>query len=211
MSDDMEVQVAAQTRTALQTDLTLRCLLRDKYRHKSRRSADVISWAQSHVGRLSNAVLREVGQQTAGFSIQMNMIQMLGLRDLVYICYDLFLDECDKQVRTEISESFSTERPIHQITRKGDVYIMRRDERVDGKVARQYARMRSIDKGPLPFFSDLTDPPFYNEHGRRIERGEEGYVPVAEMLRADKRRRQEEADAKRRQDEPDDNMRQDKQ
>jgi hypothetical protein len=137
------------------------------------------------------------------------MIQMLGLRDLIYICYDLFLDECDEQVRTEISESFSTERPIHQITRKGKVYIMRRDERLDGRVAEQYARMRSIDKGPLPFFSDLTDPPFYND-GRRIERGEEGYVPVAEIIR-DHRRRQEEADAKRRQDEPDDNTGQDNQ
>jgi hypothetical protein len=66
---DIEAQVSAQTRTALQTDLTLRCLLRDKYRHESRRSADVISWAQSRVEGLSNAVLREVGQQTTGFSI----------------------------------------------------------------------------------------------------------------------------------------------
>jgi hypothetical protein len=200
---DMEVQVAAQTRAALKADLTLRCVLRCKYRHKSRRSADVIPWAQSRVERLSNAVLREVGQQTAGFSIQLNVIQMLRLRNVVYIFYDLFLDECDKQVRTEITESFHTKRPIHAITRKGKVYIMRRDERADKDVAQQYAHMSSIDKGPRPFFSDLADPPFYNEHGRRIERGEEGYVPLAEMLREDDRRRQEEADEKRRQDEPD--------
>jgi hypothetical protein len=206
----MEVQVAAQTRTALKADLTLRCVLRDKYRHKSRRSADVISWTQSRVERLSNAVLREVGQQTAGFSIQLNVIQMLGLRNIVYIFYDLFLHECDKQVRTEITESFSKKRPIHMITRKGKVYIMRRDERRDEDVANQYTRMSSIDKGPLPYFSDLTDPPFYSD-GRRIERGEEGYVPVAEMVREDRRRRQEEADEKRRQDEPDDKTGQDKQ
>ncbi|KAJ5459240.1 hypothetical protein N7530_011184 [Penicillium desertorum] len=192
---DMEIQVAAQTRTALKANLTLRCVLRDKYRHTSRRSADVIPWAQSRVERLSNAL---------------NVIQMLGLRNIVYIFYDLFLHECDKQVRTEITESFSKKRPIHMITRKGKVYIMRRDKRRDEDVANQYTRKSSIDKGPLPYFSDLTDPPFYSD-GRRIERWEEGYVPVAEMVREDRRRRQEEADEKRRQDEPDDKTGQDKQ
>jgi hypothetical protein len=41
-----------------------------------------------------------------------------------------------------------------------------------------YKKADPPNKGPRPFFSDLADPPFYNEHGRRIERGEEGYVPL---------------------------------
>lgn len=40
----------------------------------------------------------------------MNMIQMINSPNVVYICYDLFLDECDEQLRTEISESFPTKR-----------------------------------------------------------------------------------------------------
>lgn len=178
---EMEVQVSAQTRTALKADLTLRCLLRAKFhRDMSRRSGDVISWAQSLVERVNSAVLREVGQQTAGFSIQMNMIQMLGAPSVVYICYDLFLDECDERLRTEISESFHTKRPIHQITQKGKVYIMRRDERADARVAEQYLDMSSIDKGPRPFFSDLKHPPFYDENGRRIEDWEDEMAELSE-------------------------------
>ncbi|KAJ5854673.1 hypothetical protein N7534_007216 [Penicillium rubens] len=166
---DMEVQVSAQTRTALKADLTLRCLLRAKFhRDASRRSADVIPWAQSLIERLSSAVLQEVEQQTAGCSIQINMIQMLRTRNVIYICYDLFLNECDQRIRSEISES-GTKRPIHYITQKGKVYIMRRDERLDAKVAQRYVHMNGVDKGPRPFFSDLKHPPFYNQHGQRIE------------------------------------------
>ena len=170
----MEVQVSAQTRTALKTDLTLRCLLRANYhRDMSRHSRDVISWAQSLVERLSSAVLREVGQQMAGFSIQMNIIQMLGTPNVVYICYDLFLDECDERLLKDISENFHMKRPIHMITQKGKLYIMRRDERMDAMVVQDYLEKSSIDKGPRPFFSDLKHPPFYDEHGRRIENWED--------------------------------------
>ncbi|KAF3016958.1 hypothetical protein E8E15_004767 [Penicillium rubens] len=172
---DMEVQVSAQTRTALKADLTLRCLLRAKFhRDASRRSADVIPWAQSLIERLSSAVLQEVEQQTAGCSIQINMIQMLRTRNVIYICYDLFLNECDQRIRSEISES-GTKRPIHYITQKGKVYIMRRDERLDAKVAQRYVHMNGVDKGPRPFFSDLKHPPFYNQHGQRIENWGEIY------------------------------------
>jgi hypothetical protein len=111
---DIEVKVSAQTRTVLKADLTLRCLLRAKFhRDKSRRSEDVISWAQSLVKRLSNAILRKFEQQTAGFSVYMNMLQMIGSPNVVYICYDLFLDECDERLRTKISESSHMKRPIH--------------------------------------------------------------------------------------------------
>ncbi|KAJ5102053.1 hypothetical protein NUU61_004275 [Penicillium alfredii] len=145
----MEVQISTETRAALKADLTLRCVLRAKFRHdRSRRSADVIPWAQSRVVRLSSAVIQEVGQQTAGFS-------------------------CDQRLTTEISESFHLKRPIHLITQKGSGYIMRRDKRADARVAEQYLDMSSIDKGPRAFFSDLKHPPFYDKNGRRMENWEE--------------------------------------
>jgi hypothetical protein len=178
---DMEVQVSAQTLSAWKADLTLRCLLRAKFhRDKSRHSRDVISWAQSLVERISSAILREAGQQTAGFSIQTNMIQMIGSPSVVYICYDLFLGECDEQLRTKVSESFHMKRPIHYIIQKGKSFFMRRDERMDERVAKQYVDMSSIDKRPRPFFSDLQNPPFYDENGQHIENWEEAMAESPE-------------------------------
>ena len=64
--------------------------------------------------------------------------------------------------------------------------------------------MSSIYKGPRPFFSDLAVPPFYNEHGRRIESWEEGYVPLPAMIQDG--RGEEDPGEKRGQEEPDDNI-----
>jgi hypothetical protein len=47
---------------------------------------------------------------------------MLNSSTRVYICYDLFHAECDKQLRDEIQGSFTLQRPIHQVVKKGDVY-----------------------------------------------------------------------------------------
>ncbi|KAG2420026.1 hypothetical protein HFD88_004824 [Aspergillus terreus] len=165
----MEVQVAPESRAALKEHLTLRCVVRAKYhRDKSRRSAEVISWSQSLVQILCTTLLREVGQETSGFSTQLNIVQMIGSPNIVYICFDLFLDECDERLRTEISEDFRTQRPIHYIIQKRRLFYVRRDERADQQVAGQYSWMSCLDKGPRPFFSDLANPPVYH-NGRRIE------------------------------------------
>lgn len=171
---DTEVQVSPQTQAALKTDLTLRFVIRAKYRHeKSRRSAVVIPWAQSLAERLSSAIVQESGQQTAGFSAQLNMIQMLILRNITYICYDLFLDECDQKLRAEISEEIHLKRPIHMIRRKNKVFIIQRDPRADAEVLQEYLHRSSIDKGPRPLFSDLKHPPVFNENGHRMIEWEE--------------------------------------
>jgi hypothetical protein len=57
---------------------------------------------------------------------------------------------------------------------------MRRDEWRDDRVAEMYVDMSNIDKGPRPFFSDLQHPPFYDEHGRRIENWEEEMAKLPE-------------------------------
>lgn len=171
---DMKVQVYPQTQAALKTDLTLRCLIQTKYRpEKSRRSAVVIPWAQSQAERLSSAIVQDVGQQTTGFSTQLNMIQLIDLRDIVYICYDLFLDECDPALRAEISENLDMKRPIHMITRKHKVFIIRRDERADARVLQQYLHRSRIDKGPRPFFHDSKHPPVFDHNGHRLIEWEE--------------------------------------
>ncbi|KAJ5587063.1 uncharacterized protein N7459_002828 [Penicillium hispanicum] len=163
-----------ESQEALKADLTLRCVIRTKYHHeKSRRSAVVIPWAQSLAERLSSAIVRDTLQQMTGFSIQLNMIQMLGLRDIVYICYDLFLDECDQAIRAEICENFHLKRPIHTITRKNKLFFIQRDTRADARVLQQYLHRSSIDKGPRPFFHDAQHPPVFDGNGHRMIEWEE--------------------------------------
>lgn len=94
------------------------------------------------------------------------MIRMFVLKpNAVYICFDLFLGECDEQRRKEISEDFKSKRPIHSIARRPNVCIMWRDERMDERVARQYSHMSNVDKGTRPFFFfDFANPPWRDEY-----------------------------------------------
>ncbi|KAJ5151730.1 hypothetical protein N7492_010025 [Penicillium capsulatum] len=171
---DKAVQISPQTQEALKTDRTLRCLIQTKYRpEKPRRSAVVIPWAQSLAEKLSKAIVGDAGQETTGFSVQLNTIQMLDFRDIVYICHDVFLDDCDRGLRAEISENIHLKRPIHMITRKNKVFFIRRDERADARVHQQYMQRSSIDKGPRPFFHDSRHPPVFDENGRRLVEWEE--------------------------------------
>ncbi len=162
----MEVKIAPETRAALEANLTLRCLYMAKFHLDSRHSKVVIPWAQSLAERFSSAMLEAIGQQTADVSIQLNMIQLLRTRKIALISYDLFLKECDKRVRDEIDRSLK--QPVHEISQRGNVYYMRRNEKVDARVAAEYMRMGSSDKGPRPFFADTMNPPVYVD-GRRIE------------------------------------------
>ncbi|KAH8428168.1 uncharacterized protein LDX57_005873 [Aspergillus melleus] len=143
---DLEIQVSPETEAALKTNLTLRCVV--------------------------TAAIQKIGQQTAGFSVQLIVIQMVGVRRIVDICYDLFLDECDPGLRAEISGKFDEKCPIHFITRKHKVFLMRRDPRVDAQAFEQYLQLSSSDKGPWPLFYDMRHPPFY-EGGRRLIEYEE--------------------------------------
>ncbi len=129
----MEVKIAPETRAALEANLTLRCLYMAKFHLDSRHSKVVIPWAQSLAERFSSAMLETIGQQTADVSIQLNMIQLLRTRKIALISYDLFLKECDKRVRDEIDRSLK--QPVHEISQRGNVYYMRRNEKVDARVA----------------------------------------------------------------------------
>ncbi|KAJ5797529.1 uncharacterized protein N7503_006825 [Penicillium pulvis] len=165
----MEARVSKETLTALQTDLTLRCFLTARFkRDLSRHSENVIPWAHSRAEEVSTTLLRDIGLPTTEFNIQMNIIQMLRSSTRVYICYDIFLAECDKQLRDEIHKSFIPKRPIHQVVKSGNVYHIAMKKGMEQIVAEQYLGMRSSDSGPLPLFSDLQNPPLYID-GRRVE------------------------------------------
>ncbi|PLB44411.1 hypothetical protein P170DRAFT_440711 [Aspergillus steynii IBT 23096] len=167
---NLEIEVSAQTEAALKTNLTLRCVVRTKYRsEKSPRSAVVIPWAQARVENLTGYAVRKAGQQTAGVSAELIMIHMLGLRNIIDICYDVSLDECDPGLRNEISGKFHAKQPSHLITRKNNGFWMRRDERMDTEVFERYLQMSSKDKGPWPLFMDSKHPPVYADGKRLIE------------------------------------------
>jgi len=160
----MEVDIAPETREALEADLTVRCLYRAKFNLDSRHSEAVIAWAETLVRTFSSSMLEKMGQRTTAVNIQLNVIQLLRSRKYALICFDIFL--CDDRLRLEIDQSL--EQPIHEVLQKGNVHRVQRNRRLDATVAAEYRRRRSVDKGPRPYFADLANPPVY-DNGNRIE------------------------------------------
>ena len=60
------------------------------------------------------------------------------------------------------------QQPIHMISRRGTVYHIYRGKRLDAQIAAEFMQFREMDKGPLPYFSDLKNPSMYVD-GRRYE------------------------------------------
>ncbi|KAH7318082.1 hypothetical protein B0I35DRAFT_431276 [Stachybotrys elegans] len=173
-----EVKVAPETSAALAADLTARCLLKTRYRDECRHSKIGIPWARSRAEKITKAMLESIGQPTPKFSLQPIMVDLLGLRDTAFICFDIFLEGCN--IRTEIDQAF--ERPVHIITHRAKVFHVRRAERrIEARVADEYRRTAKLDKGPRPFFTDLQNPPIY-DLGRRLEAPPPGEDPEEEEL-----------------------------
>ncbi|KAJ5714935.1 uncharacterized protein N7483_012116 [Penicillium malachiteum] len=159
---NFDAQVDGQTKEALKADLTLWCLIKTKYEP----SAIVIAWAQSLAETLSAGILQNVEQQTSGFSVELNMIQMFQTRTLL-ISLDLFLNECDKELRSNIHNNFDLKRPVYQIAQRGTSCFVFRNPKADAEVTDEYIGFSNWDKGPRPFFSDLRNPPLYVDGTRR--------------------------------------------
>jgi hypothetical protein len=64
-------------------------------------------------------------------------------------------------------------RPIHFITKRHKLLIIRRDARLDAEVLRRLSEKSKKDKGPLPYFWDGRRPPVYDENGIRLIEYEE--------------------------------------
>jgi hypothetical protein len=102
-------------------------------------------------------------KQTADFDVQMNMVNLS--RRNVFLCFDLFLKDCDAAVRSRVDQSL--EEPIHFVFRKDGMYYIQPKRHLDSEVSKKYHYKRSKDKGPRPLYSDLDNPPLYDS-GRRV-------------------------------------------
>ncbi|KAK3291987.1 uncharacterized protein B0H64DRAFT_408663 [Chaetomium fimeti] len=171
MPGKKEYHIDGQTRGALQANTGVRFLLRAKLTLESRHSSDIIPWAQSLAEKITKAVVETAGHDLAHFVMHLNVIRLLSHRPYAFICYDVFLNECDGQARNQFSQS--PQQPIHEIIKRGNSCHVIRSKRMDDTVAAQYGRMQEVDNGPRPYFADSRYPPLYVD-GRRVERSKDG-------------------------------------
>ena len=103
--------------------------------------------------------------EAASFDKRHLMVHLLEHR--ILICFDLFLEGCDAQLRKEVEQSH--ERPIYKISQKDNVYRVRRWKAADRRVAVKYTMVQESEyKGKPPYFTDGENPPVY-VRGVRLE------------------------------------------
>ena len=156
----MEVQLDPETYASLEAGTTIRFFYRVKFKLDSRHSGPVIAWAESRVTAVSCAILKHIGREAAGVIVQMLMVQLLSVRNYALLCFDLVSEDCTKPARVQ--------RPIHEISERGNAYVVWRSKRLDARIATEFARRQDLDKGPMPYFVDTLHPPMYDE-GVRVE------------------------------------------
>jgi hypothetical protein len=166
----MKVEIDPETISALETNLTVRCLYRLKFDLDSRQSEPVICWADAQVKVFSSILLKNMNRKAANITTELLMVQLLASRKTALVCHDLFLEDCSEQVRNETHRC--VDQPIHDITKRGDIYRFRRNKRLDATIAAEYTRIQRFDKGPRPYFADALNPPEYQD-GKRIERSKD--------------------------------------
>lgn len=159
----MEAKLAPETSASLKTDTTIRFFYRLKFKLDSRRSGPVIAWAESRANAAICAILKHIGRDAASVKVQMLEVHLLRVRKYALLCFDLCLgkeEDCTKPARLQ--------RPIHEISERGNAYVVWRSKRLDAKIAEEFARRQELDKGPLPYFVDGMHPPMYDS-GVRLE------------------------------------------
>ncbi|KAL2162225.1 hypothetical protein VTH06DRAFT_7138 [Thermothelomyces fergusii] len=167
-----EYHIDDETRAALRTKPGVRFLLRAKLKAETRHSSDVIPWAKNLSEKVTKAVIEAAGHhdQLDHFAVRLNAIQ-LSHRPYAFICYDLFLRECDEDARSRFSQD--PHQPIHQVIKRAKSYHVIRSRRLDDRVAKEYKHLQEYDKGPRPYFVDPLYPPLYVD-GRRVEWSKDG-------------------------------------
>jgi hypothetical protein len=170
----MQLNVAPESYATLKANGTLRCLFETKYIPTSRHSSVAIALAHDLVKEFTDALLAHIAQTEAEArpananptaDLKPNVVTLLrGKRFL--ICYDMFLEGCKEEVRDKVDQC--VDQPIHVIYKPRDIYYLRRNAALDRQVAEEYARLKQIDKGPQPYFTDSKNPPVYDE-GKRID------------------------------------------
>ena len=109
----------------------------------SRLSGPVTAWAGSLVEKFCRALLESIGGGAATIDKRLLMLQVHQRH--ILICFDLFLEECDTQLRKEVEQS--NKRPIYVISQKANVYRVRRWKMADNPVAAEFTSIQCFDKG----------------------------------------------------------------
>lgn len=157
----MEIQIAPETRADLEAGIYMRFLYYAKFNLDSRHSEPVIAWAGGLAKAVSSAMLKDVGREASSVTPQMNMVELLRVRKYALICFDLGFEGYN-------NEQAQMKQPVHVITARGNTYYVRRNRRLEARVAQEFTTKQNIDKGPRPYFADGLHPPVYDE-GRRVE------------------------------------------
>ena len=76
----MEVQIAPETRAALEADTTMRFLYKATFNLDARHSERVITWAAGLAKAISCAMLKSIGREAAGLGTRLIMVQLLSIR-----------------------------------------------------------------------------------------------------------------------------------
>lgn len=160
----LEIEIDPESRADLETNHTARCLFSTKLALESRQPRDIKIWVEGLVEKACQALLRCLGRDAGSFSKQTVMIQLR--RRHAYVCFDIFLPECDERVRADAGSSYTL--PIYEIRKAGKVYVMRRNKGLDAVCTSQYTKIRTLDKGGRPYFDDLFSAHVY-EDGILIE------------------------------------------
>jgi hypothetical protein len=127
-------------------------------------SSDILPWGQGVAENATRRLLAATARLTAKPPFLMNLVE--NGRPYALICYDLFLQECDEQVRSEVL--LKTQQPIHLIIKRGNAFRFFRSKELDAPVAAFYENMIDTDKDPRPYFIDELHTPVYVD-GKRIE------------------------------------------
>lgn len=169
----MDIRIAPETRAALEAGTHMRFLYRAKFTLDSRHSKPVIAWTEKRAKKLSGAMLKDVGREESSVTTQMIMVQLLRIRKIALICFDLCFEECE----CKCNEGAQMKQPpVHMISIRGKTCHVQRNKQLDARVAAEFTTMQDHDKGPLPYFADSLNPPVY-DMGRRVEGPEDGGEP----------------------------------
>lgn len=164
-------QFSEETCNELEKNHVVRLLLRKTTHFPSRHSIPVIDWATARASKISEALLKQIGQEGASFDNQLVSVYLMDNKTTIFICYDLFLPRCDEATRLRISDS--TKRPVHYLHITGRHCYARRSKRIEAMVIQNLEESRECDLGPQPYFEDQMNPPLYI-NGTRQERPYEG-------------------------------------
>lgn len=161
----MQLIIDPDSAATLTSKGTIRCLLdMIPYPLPSRQYTPATGFARQLADDVASAAASQLEPPTGrdtSYSAEAELRTVTLCLNHIKACFDLFLDDCDPEVRRQADES--TAQPIHVVDthESGAGYRMSRAPWLDARVADLYAGMRDYDKGPGPCFSDSENPSLF--------------------------------------------------